>query len=550
MKKLFEISGNLYVSMLRLGASCLEASKKDVNDLNVFPIPDGDTGDNMFMTIKSGVEKAVASQTSDISISEAAAEVSRGMLLGARGNSGVILSRIFAGLSKGLTGVDKADMDTFCKAWQSGVTEAYSSVSNPVEGTILTVLKDSVKAVSELQDADLVSFLDVMLDEMRASLERTPDLLPVLKEAGVVDSGGAGLLCIVEGMHKAACGEKPSDNAVLGSASVPAQSQTNLDAFGPDTELEFGYCTEFLLRLQTAKVDLDTFDETEIRNYLTGAGDSVVCFREGSIVKVHVHTKTPGDILSHCQKWGEFLTLKIENMTLQHSGVEIKDNFVPKRKKRIGVVSVACGSGICDAMKEAGADCVIEGGQTMNPSVKSFVKAFEHVAAETIFVFPNNSNVILTARQAAELYSGSRIIVIPTKDPGAGYVAIASMDKESKDIDALEQSILETIGGVSTGLVSKAIRNASKDGVDVVEGDYIAICDGKILSDGKSASQLAVDLAGKMGISDHEVALVFTGRDAQDADELERSLSRQYPLTEFIIRSGGQPVFDYIIVLC
>ena len=336
------INGAQYLEMVREGAARLAANRKSINDLNVFPIPDGDTGDNMYMTICAGVDNAAAvarnaagqtleqttEQAAGQTLGQMAAAVSRGMLLGARGNSGVILSRIFAGMAKGLEGCKTAGIAHFRGAMHCGVDEAYKAVATPVEGTILTVLRESVK---KADGSTFEAYFEALTAEMRESLMRTPDLLPVLKEACVVDSGGAGMLCIAEGMLDALRGNISTGvagNTSTGAGTNGTAPSYNIDAFGPDTPLEFGYCTEFLLRLQTAKVgEVEAFDEAPIKEWLEGAGDSLVFFRDGSIIKVHVHTRTPGEVLNACQKWGEFLTLKIENMTLQHSEVNIQDNF-------------------------------------------------------------------------------------------------------------------------------------------------------------------------------------------------------------------------------
>ena len=368
------LDGILFSRLLRGGAANLKANITTVNDLNVFPIPDGDTGDNMFLTINSG---ATAAGEGSESLSQTAGKAASGMLLGARGNSGVILSRIFAGLSKGFEGIAQADVRALGRAFESGVSEAYSAVSVPVEGTILTVLKDSVTAANgNISDSStLESYFADFNSELKQSLERTPDLLDVLKEAGVVDSGGAGLGYIIEGMIN-----------VLGGAEVALEAEgtaraksVDLDAFGADSVLEFGYCTEFLLRLQTSKVDIDNFDVDELITYLNSVGESVVCFREGTVVKVHVHTKTPGNILNHMQRYGEFLTFKMENMTLQHNENHMQEKFAPKVNKPhkpFGVVSVAAGSGIKDAFISLGCDVVVDGGQSMNPSAEDMIAAF------------------------------------------------------------------------------------------------------------------------------------------------------------------------------
>lgn len=546
------IDANKYLSMVMQGAARLQANKKVINDLNVFPIPDGDTGDNMYMTISTGCQAGSACKDTG-NLSEMASAIASGMLLGARGNSGVILSRIFSGLSKGLQGLSDADLPAFRRAMEAGVKEAYSSVMTPVEGTILTVLREAVEnAVGD----DFDAYFNSLKEEMKLSLEHTPDKLAVLKEAGVVDSGGAGMLCIAEGMAESLKG------VAIGILTDDTQSQghaVNLDDFGPDTPFPYGYCTEFLLRLRSDKVDIDSFDDSVVKDYLCEVGESVVCFRDGSVIKVHVHTATPGVILNKMQDWGEFLTVKIENMTLQHSEVEIKDNFsgkdddsVIRRKVKYGVVAVASGEGVVNAFKEAGVDEVIEGGQTMNPSAGSFIEAFGRMDAETIFVFPNNSNIIMTAGQAASMYDKANVIVIPTKDIGAGYVAAASMDRNTDTADELREAIMGTVSTVRTGLVSKANRNTLKNGIIVRDGDYIGFCDGEVLCDNADRNTAATELCEKIGISEHDIAIVFRGNEVSEneAAQLCASLQDASPMTEIMNNTGEQPVFDYIIVLC
>ena len=548
------LTGKLFSAMVSQGAVKLDGNRQAVNDLNVFPVPDGDTGDNMYMTLDAGVREAAA----DASLSEVAASLSHGMLLGARGNSGVILSRIFAGISEGLSGLDQADVKQFAAAMKSGVESAYHAVSNPVEGTILTVLREGVEGVPAEGVPDLEQWFAALMEAMRASLAHTPELLPVLKDAGVVDSGGAGLLCIVDGMHDALCGRISESRSAADPAGKPA---VRLDDFGPDSVLEFGYCTEFLLRLQTAKVGpVDAFDASVIKDYLDGAGDSVVCFRDGSIVKAHVHTHTPGEILSHVQRWGEFLTVKIENMTLQHSEVTIQDHFSQapqqadyvRHRLRYGIVAVASGAGVVQMFKDAGVEEVIAGGQTMNPSAQDFLEAFDRIDAETILVFPNNSNIILAARQAAELYRKARVVVLPSKSIGEGYVAAASLDRDCHDTDELVASVQETMDSVQTCLVSRAIRDTQQDGVTVHEGDYIGFVHGRILSADPDRNEAARLAAAQLDLAGHDVALVRWGQDtpSDQAQALVERLQADYPRTEIIPTDGAQPVYDYIIVLC
>ena len=531
----------------------MKAKREAINDLNVFPIPDGDTGDNMYMTLEAGITSA-----SDGSIADVAEALSKGMLLGARGNSGVILSRIFAGIAEGLKGLENASVDEFGTAMARGVDSSYKAVGTPVEGTMLTVFREGVASASDCSAQDLEDWLDAMVREMQTSLKRTPDLLPVLKEAGVVDSGGAGLLCIAEGMKDALAGEAVSPD-MDESPSQPHSHNINLDDFGPDTPLTFGYCTEFLLRLQTAKVgDVDSFDDSVIKQYLEGAGDSLVYFRDSSIVKVHVHTKTPGDVLSHVQRWGEFLTVKIENMTLQHSEVKIQDRFsdrdddILSRRTRYAVVAVASGKGLCDTFREAGVDRIVEGGQTMNPSAADFIEAFRSIDAEHIFVFPNNSNIILAARQAAEMYRDADVIVLPSKDIGSGYVAAASLDRDCPDPAQVVQDLTTVMEGVTTGMVSKAIRDTAQDGLDVHKGDWVGFEHKRMVACSKDRTGAALATAEKLYAGEHDVAIVFYGADvlAEEAAALHSELEKAYPRTEIMLTDGGQGVYDYIIVLC
>ena len=547
------ISSDRYLRMLREGAARLAAHRKTINDLNVFPIPDGDTGDNMLMTLEGGTAVPAAG-----SLEDTAQVAARGMLLGARGNSGVILSRFFAGIAKGLAGVREADLPAFAAALQEGVRNAYSAVSTPVEGTMLTVLREGVAAAEGTGFQDYFKHLTAA---MKISLEHTPDLLPVLKEAGVVDSGGAGVLCIAEGMLDALEGKATS----VAESPQPQKAAIDLDSFGPDTPLEFGYCTEFLLRLQTDKVgDPEAFDEGIIRDWLDQAGESVVCFKEGSIVKVHVHTRTPGDILSHAQHWGEFLTVKIENMTLQHSGVTIRDRFSSPapaeepeeafavRRKPCAVVAVASGAGLVQAFRDAGVDEVVEGGQTMNPSAADFLAAFDRAGADTILVFPNNPNILMAAQQAASLYDKSRIIVLPSKDIGAGYVAAASVDRSLSDADEITATAPATLDSVTTAIVSRADRDAVREDFSVRKGEFIGFEGHRILCACADRTEAALRTAEALDAGSHDVALVFSGKDTPsgEAEAFAEALRTRHPRTEVILTDGGQPVYDYIIALC
>ena len=541
------LNGALYAGMLSSGADHLGCYRKAVNDLNVFPIPDGDTGDNMLATVYSGADAVDRGEDADLS--DVANRSAHGMLLGARGNSGVILSRIFSGINKGFAGVREADLSVISRAMECGVEEAYRAVPVPVEGTILTVFSDGVRYANEriTGESTLKTYFNDLLGEMQRSLKRTPDLLPVLREAGVVDSGGAGLIYIFEGMRRTLNGE-----AVERMEAHTETKKADLDAFGADSVLTYGYCTEFLLRLQNAKGDPEAFDLPAFVEYLNSVGNSVVAFREGTILKVHVHTMRPGDVLNRCQRFGEFLTLKVENMSLQHNETELPEVTVtvPKARKKAGIVAVAAGAGLKETFLSLGTDVVIDGGQSMNPSTADFLDAFDKTNADVIYVFPNNGNVLMTAKQAKDLYPASDIRVLNTHSVGEGYAAISMMDTNAGEPDEIVAELDEIIHSVTTGFVSRASRNAEKDGVHVHSGDFIGFIGDTIYVNDRDAVDTAIALSRSMHVENCGVLLLLVGLDAPEAeaDNLFSALTEQYPRTEVIRIDGGQPVHQYILV--
>ena len=551
------INGVTFARMIRGGAQNLRANRNVVNALNVFPVPDGDTGDNMCLTLEAGASRISPTEED---IEGVAKQAAKGMMLGARGNSGVILSRIFAGISNGLQGHVTAGIGEIADALSRGVSEAYAAVSNPVEGTMLTVYRDAVEyARSKIcDDSTLEGFAADMIAELKNSLERTPSLLDVLREAGVVDSGGAGLVYIAEGAIAGVNGtleEQPGTAAVEQTNSGP-----DLSLFTEDSVLTYGYCTEFLLRLTRAKTDIDAFDPEELRRYLEGQGDSVVLFRDGTIVKVHVHTKNPGAVLEHCQQYGEFLTLKIENMTLQHSekgqtdDKTVTEGYRPKSLKprsRYGIVTVSSGEGINRTFLELGADVCIEGGQCMNPSVEDFLKAFDAIDSDYIIVFPNNSNIILTAQQACAMYDRVAVRIVPTKTIGEGYSAISMLDTAIEDPDELVKVATEGLDGVVTGQVSKAVRDTVMGGVEVKEGSYIGFVDDVIYNCEDDPVDALCGLAEKLSAGDYGVILVISGASVtpDKAREAQDRLTSAFARSEVILIDGGQAVYDFIMVL-
>lgn len=544
------VDGQLYRKMLISGAAELKANLKTVNDLNVFPIPDGDTGDNMYMTIRAGVD--ALDDENCASISSVAQASSNAMLFSARGNSGVILSQFFAGISDGLNGVEEASVLEFASALQSGVKKAYSSVIKPVEGTILTVAREATEFASLkiTNDTTFNEFFAYFTAEMQRSLNRTPELLEVLKEAGVVDSGGAGLLYIAKGLQNAVEGKEIS---LDGESTVKAQ-KVDLSAFTEDSVMTFGYCTELLLRLQKSKVDVNSFAERVIVEYLETIGDSIVAFKTGSIVKIHVHTLEPYKVLEFCQKFGEYLTVKIENMTLQHNESHDENEVQIKRsrpRKKFGVVTVATGKGLIETFTEFGADVVIDGGQGKNPSIEKFIEAFDEANADYIFVLPNNSNIIMAATQASEIYKGSTVIVVPTKNFGHAYSALSMLDYSSDDAETIKSNMLEAMSETETGMITESIRTAHIDGVDIVEGEYIGFSDKTMLVSNESKLEAFKGLLKKMNADEKSFVIAVYGESVTLSERAEVStfVKENYPEIEFYEIDGEQKVYEFIIIL-
>ncbi len=545
------IDGKLLARMIRAGVENLRKHVKSVNDLNVFPIPDGDTGDNMLLTSIGGMEKV---DGHCLSVSDMSHSVSDGMLLSARGNSGVILSQIFEGMASALEGVENADSNALVKALESGTKFAYEAVMTPTEGTMLTVMRCATEYVAEREYSSPMDVLADFLEEARRTLDKTPSMLPVLKKAGVVDSGGAGLVYIVEGMLRGAFSDEESDDDDESfEFTAPGQQNLDLDLFTEDSVLEYGYCTELLVRLQRAKVDIDSFDVNVILDYLREIGNSVVTVKRGSVVKIHVHTKTPDKVLSFCQQYGEFLKIKIENMSLQHSNTELPDTEdsapgVEKAERRkYGVVAVASGEGIKKMFQSSGADEIVDGGQSMNPSTSAFLTAFKNVNAETVFVLPNNGNILLTAKLAAGMYKFSDVRVIESRSTGEGYAALSMYSGEEESADEIVEEMTEAMKSSVTAAVSKSIRNAE----GVREGEYIGFRGKDILTSKVSRTDAVIETIVSIGIDDYDIALVIYGKavDEDEAKSVEKEISSRWKGKEVYLVDGGQDIYDYILIL-
>ncbi|MBO5279998.1 MAG: DAK2 domain-containing protein [Clostridia bacterium] len=551
-----DLGGILFSKMAKGGASRLRSNTDEVNKLNVFPVPDGDTGDNMRMTIESGIA-AIENIDSD-DLAEVMKTLSHGMLLGARGNSGVILSQFFAGMSKGLSKSKTADPATFAHALELGVEQAYSSVMTPTEGTILTVAREAVEyAVANLTPKSTIrSLFADLVKEMHESLDRTPEILAVLKEAGVVDSGGAGLLYIMEGFNRVLNGEEATDEPESVAAPAPKAAAPTVFAFNENSEMTYGYCTELLLQLQRSKTDVDNFDVDALRAFLASVGDSVVAFKTESIVKLHVHTFTPEKVLEYGRKFGEFLTVKIENMSVQHTELESNEGSRPEAKetapaKKYGIVAVSNGPGVTELFMQLGTDVVVPGGQTQNPSTRDFIEAFEQISAEHIFVFPNNSNIFMAAQQAGELHKRAQVHVIPSKNIGTGYVAISSANLDNPDVDAVICEMEEAMKCVSAGYVSPSIRDAEISGIHIKNGDTMGIIDKEIVVSESDRMSAVKALASKLlELPDKFMLTVFAGADSAETEqnELTAYLSEKYSDAEVYFIDGGQEIYPYIFV--
>lgn len=546
------LDGELFANMVRGGAAQLRSNADVVNNLNVFPVPDGDTGDNMSMTIEGGVAALEGMHTDNLA--DVTQKLSQGMLLGARGNSGVILSQFFAGMTKGFAKHEKANAYVVGTAMQEGVKQAYASVITPTEGTILTVAREAVEyAVARITETSTItSLFSDLIKEMYNSLQRTPDLLAALKEAGVIDSGGAGLFYIMQGFYKILIGEE-IDESELPAPSMKAPA-VDFSSFGPDSEMTYGYCTELLLQLQNSKVDAEAFDEKVIVEFLQTIGDSIVAFKTGTIVKLHVHTMTPEKVLEFCRQFGEFLTMKIENMSVQHSStMEEEKTSAPEERplKEHASVAVASGDGIAELFCQLGVDEVVPGGQTNNPSAQDFLTAFEKAHAKNIYVFPNNGNIIMAAKQAGQLYDKGTVHVIESKDLGQGYAAISSLNYEADDPEQIAAMLTEAMGMVTTGYISTSIRNADLGGVHIECGDYIGFVGKEMKVSCKDKVAAAKELLEKMGIADSYIVTAFVGSEAvsDEVAELEAWAAETYPDVEFYLTDGGQDVYPFIFVV-
>ncbi|MDK1003047.1 DAK2 domain-containing protein [Bacillus subtilis] len=545
------LDGRTFAEMILAGAQNLSQNASAVDALNVFPVPDGDTGTNMNLSMTSGAREVEQMDTDDIG--KVGSALSKGLLMGARGNSGVILSQLFRGFSKNIETKKEINALEFAAALQAGVDMAYKAVMKPVEGTILTVAKDAAKKAMILaeKETDITALMTAVTEEAEASLNRTPELLPVLKEVGVVDSGGKGLLCVYEGFLASLKGETVPQKAVLPSLDdmVSAEHHKSAQSMMNTEDIEFGFCTEVMVRLDQTKRE---FDEGTFRQDLSQFGDSLLVIADESLAKVHIHAEEPGNVLNYAQHYGELIKIKIENMREQHTSIisqESKpaDNETPPAKQPYGIVTVAMGEGISDLFKSIGASVVIEGGQTMNPSTEDIVDAVKSVNADTVFILPNNSNIIMAANQAASVVD-EQVFVIPAKTVPQGMSALLAFNPD-QEAEANEAIMLSAIQQVKSGQVTFSVRDTHIDGKDIKKGDFMGILNGTIIGTSENQLSAAKMLLSEMIGEDDEIVTILYGEDAsqEEAEQLEAFLSEKYEEIEVEIHNGKQPLYSYIV---
>ena len=535
------LDGSLLYRVLENGYRNLRRNMSVIDDLNVFPVPDGDTGKNMTMTIEGGIVKGKGRTGM---VGEIMQDVASGTLLSARGNSGVILSQFVRGLANGMPDHDLLTTDDFAIAMRSGVEKAYDAVANPVEGTMLTVMREGAESLDSHSFADFEELFEHLIHAMKVSLRHTPELLPVLKEAGVVDSGGAGLICIFEGMQMGLAGEWIDEDA----EPIATYNSSLFTEYDPDSLLEYGYCTEFILQVQPSKVDPSTLKVQDIIEQLSAFGDSIVAVLEQTILKVHIHSFEPERVLAFARTMGEFLTIKIENMSVQHS-----ETVAPKKDPvKYAVVATASGNGIIDYFKQIGAAAVIDGGQTNNPSAQDFIHAFETLDAEHIIVLPNDSNIVMAANQAAQMYDKTDVRVIPTKSIAEGYSALSMMDLSYDTVEAVMENMSAYLPDVTTGYVTTATRDAEIDGVAIRKGHFLGLTPKHIYCDGEDKVDVAMALfAAIPEMADKQVMTVFAGKDVTptEQDRLVAAFEEAYPLIEVGFIEGNQDVYSFIFAI-
>ena len=539
------INGHILKQMILSGSNNLYNHYPEVDALNVFPVPDGDTGTNMNLTISSGAKEVA--NLNNARIFDVARAFSRGLLMGARGNSGVILSQIFRGFSMAMEGKDEINVEEFARAWDSGREIAYKAVMRPVEGTVLTVIRESSTALMEHvhEMRSIEQAMDYLISEARASLNRTPELLPVLKDVGVVDSGGAGLLYILEGFQLGLTNrfvERKEISQIHTDTSTMAGADID-----QDDEESYGYCTEFLIRLEPDNPNKKTFNQKNFSNMIQKYGVSCVVVRDEDIVKVHVHTLKPGSVLNYAQGFGEFIKLKIENMQEQHSQLVAEAKAPEAPRSEYAIIAVSVGEGLSQMFKDLRVTHIVSGGQTMNPSTEDFIKVIKSLRAKNVIILPNNSNIIMAANQACQVVEDCNCVVVPTKTISQGLTACMMFNPEA-DVETNIAEMTDAISRVKSGQVTYSIKSTVIDGVDIKEKDFMGISEKKIVCAMQDRLEVCKNLIDKMVDEDSAIATIIYGEDGseEEADELAAYIEDKYGI-DVEVHNGGQPVYYYFL---
>lgn len=547
------ITTSLFQEMVQAGATRLNKQAEYVNSLNVFPVPDGDTGTNMGMTIENGAKEV--SDRSASTVGEAAGIFAKGLLMGARGNSGVITSQLFRGFSQSVKDKDELDGAALAAAFQSGVEVAYKAVMKPVEGTILTVSRGAAIGAKKKAEStnDAIEVMRAALEGAKTALAKTPDMLPVLKEVGVVDSGGQGLVFIYEGFLSALTGEySASEDFVATPANmsemINAEHHKSVAGHVATEDIKFGYCTEIMVALKQGPTYVKDFDYDEFRNYLNNLGDSLLVVNDDEIVKVHVHTEDPGLVMQEGLKYGSLVKVKVDNMRNQHEAQVEKEErqAKPVEEKEYAIIAVAAGDGLADIFKAQGVDYIISGGQTMNPSTEDFVKAVEGLNARNIIILPNNKNILMAAQSAAEVID-QPAAVVETKTIPQGLTSLLAFD-ESKPIEENYERMSAALADVVSGSVTTAVRDTTIDGLEIHENDNLGMVDGKIVVSNPDMMETLEETFAHMLDEDSEIVTIYVGEEGSEemANELAQSLAEKYEDVEVEIHQGGQPVYPYL----
>ncbi|EGF88773.1 DAK2 domain-containing protein [Gemella haemolysans] len=544
-----KINGLVLAEMIDLGSKNLAKNAEKINSLNVFPVPDGDTGTNMNLSMSSGAKETAANVVENIG--ELGKSFSKGLLMGARGNSGVILSQLFRGMSQHIADKKEVNAKEFAVAIQNGVSIAYKAIIKPVEGTILTVAREAAEAGLKAAEntTSVVEVMEAIYVEAQASLKRTPDLLPILKEVGVVDSGGQGLVCVYQGFVAALKGEKIEglESVETNVVDMQFEDDHDMDFMSPE-DIVYGFCTEFTVRLDKEKKD---FNEDKFREDMSKFGDSLLVISDSEYVKIHVHTETPGDVFNYGQQYGELIKIKSDNMREQHREVlrkqEAKQATTPKELKEQAMISISMGAGLSKVLTSMGVDYIVEGGQTMNPSTEDIMKAIKEVNAKNIFIFPNNKNIQLAAKQAAEL-AEENVFVIESKTAPQGLAAVMVFNPQAS-ADENFANMQEVLSTVSTLEVTHAVRDTNIEGVEIKKDEFMGIKDGKIVVSNLSLNTVLEELLEKSIDEDKEIVTLYLGEESTEeyTDFLEQLIEEKYPDVEVELIESGQPVYPYII---